>query len=164
MHMFDLDPFSDQRSLHQQNEDYPSCLDVSDIVAAQQRNAAKSRRSHGSDWNGSPHRERLVLEGQFKCCYRMDVDAFDTLVQLLSPTLELVAVKSVNRTGTKPIATVNMVRVTISWLAGGSYHTIRALCWCHKIFLLWYLIEVMNAFSAHPPITIAAPVNNLQQP
>eukprot|EP00644_Phytophthora_capsici_P001709 jgi/Phyca11/544216/estExt2_Genewise1Plus.C_PHYCAscaffold_140164 len=57
----------------------------------------------------------------------MSADAFDVLVGFLTPLLQRCPAKSVNRTRTKPIEVVNMVQMTISWLAGGSYHTIRVL-------------------------------------
>ncbi|POM59840.1 hypothetical protein PHPALM_31369 [Phytophthora palmivora] len=44
---------------------------------------------------------------------------------LLSPSLEGVAFKSENRSGTKSIEVVNMVQMIVSWLAERSCHSIR---------------------------------------
>ncbi|POM79201.1 Hypothetical protein PHPALM_3177 [Phytophthora palmivora] len=47
---------------------------------------------------------------------------------LLSPSLEGVAFKSENRSGTKSIEVVNMVQMIVSWLAERSYHIRNVAC------------------------------------
>eukprot|EP00644_Phytophthora_capsici_P019534 jgi/Phyca11/133642/e_gw1.610.1.1 len=111
------------------------------------------------DWY--PHRERLLLEGQFKRYYRMSADAFDVLVGFLTPLLQRCPAKSVNRTRTKPIEVVNMVQMTISWLAGGSYHTIRVLAGVSTSAFYEILVDVMQAICDHPRFHVKAPLELL---
>jgi hypothetical protein len=90
----------------------------------------------------------------------MSAAAFDVLVQLFTPGLQREELQSQNRTGTKPIEVVNMVQMTISWLAGGSYHTIRVLAGVSASAFYSILVEVMKAICEHPRFLIAATVNN----
>ncbi|ETM31612.1 hypothetical protein L914_20835 [Phytophthora nicotianae] len=77
------------------------------------------------DWNA--RNQRLLLEGQFKQCYRMGVHFFEKLFLLIWPMLTCDEVESKQRTGIDPITPQNMLQMTISWLAGSSYHTTRCL-------------------------------------
>ncbi|ETO60018.1 hypothetical protein F444_21720 [Phytophthora nicotianae P1976] len=77
------------------------------------------------DWNA--RNQRLLLEGQFKQCYRMGVHFFEKLFLLIWPMLTCDEVESKQRTGIDPITPQNMLQMMISWLAGSSYHTTRCL-------------------------------------
>ncbi|KAG4224804.1 hypothetical protein PC116_g26749 [Phytophthora cactorum] len=48
--------------------------------------------------------------------------------------------------------------MTVSWLAGGSYHSIRALAGVSKSEFYYSIVEVMEAICAHPQYQITAPV------
>eukprot|EP00644_Phytophthora_capsici_P006828 jgi/Phyca11/103818/e_gw1.8.402.1 len=77
------------------------------------------------DWN--VHKQTLLLEGQFKQCYRMEVYSFEKILLLIRPALTRDEVQSERRTGTNPISPENRLQMTISWLAGGNHHTTRCL-------------------------------------
>lgn len=51
-----------------------------------------------------------------------------------------------------------MVQMTISWLAGGSYHTIRAHAGVSKTAFYDIEVEVMQAICDHERFRISAPV------
>ncbi|ETN16223.1 hypothetical protein PPTG_06407 [Phytophthora nicotianae INRA-310] len=77
------------------------------------------------DWNA--RNQRLLLEGQFKQCYRMGVHFFEKLFLLIWPMLTCDEVESKQRTGIDPITPQNTLQMTISWLAGSNYHTTGCL-------------------------------------
>lgn len=107
------------------------------------------------------YRERLLREGQFKRYYRMSAASFDTLLTLVSPLLARDNAQSIRRSGTKPITPTNMLQMAISWLAGGSYHSIRALAGVSRTAFYSILVEVMNALCTVKELRIVATVGSL---
>jgi hypothetical protein len=67
------------------------------------------------------HVVKLRREKKFARYYRMDEDAFDHLVAILQPDLQVDARMSTRRTGEAPISAEVVLHCTIRWLAGGSY-------------------------------------------
>lgn len=130
---------------------------VSELRRRRRSNVVSRKRL---EWE--PHRDRLVQEGQFDRYYRMNVIAFERLVESLKPVLERDQLKSRNRTGIGPVTPVNKVQMTISWLAGGSYHAIRALAGVSTSEFYSAVIEVMNAICDDPRYQITAPVYDME--
>eukprot|EP00644_Phytophthora_capsici_P018797 jgi/Phyca11/132225/e_gw1.143.13.1 len=136
---------------------------VAGIIVSQKRNRSHRKKVVSRvrlEW--IPHRERLLLEGQFKRYYRMSAGGFDCLLHLVTPYLQRVTFKSTNRTSMKPIEVVNMLQMTISWLAGGSYHSIRVLAGVSVPAFYSIVVDVMNAICDHERFRIIAPVSDVR--
>lgn len=131
---------------------------VASIITSQTHKSRRKRVVSRERLEWIPHRERLLLEGQFNRYYRMSAGAFDGLLHLVTPYLQRVAYKSTNRTGIKAIEVVNMLQMTISWLAGGSYHSIRVLAGVSTPAFYTIVVDVMKAICDHPKFQIVAPI------
>lgn len=113
------------------------------------------------NWN--VHKETLVLEGQFERCYRMKAASFNRLLSLIRHDLVRDEVQSRHRTGTEPISPENMLQMTISWLAGSSYHTTRCLGGASTSGFYALIHDVMDAICACPELQIRAPTESQQR-
>ncbi|OWY94961.1 LOW QUALITY PROTEIN: hypothetical protein PHMEG_00035170 [Phytophthora megakarya] len=109
-------------------------------------------------WN--VHKQTLLLEGQFKRCYRMDVASFERLLQMIRPALERDIGQSIRRTGTDPVTPENMLQMTISWLAGSNYHTTRNLAGASVPGFYSCLHAVMDAICEYPELRIRSPAES----
>jgi hypothetical protein len=107
---------------------------------------------HRLNWD--VHKQTLLLEGQFKRCYRMDVASFEKLLVWIRPALLRDELQSVRRTGTDPIKSENMLQLTISWLAGSNYHTTRCLAGLSESGMCEIMHAVMDAIVACPELRI----------
>ncbi|OWY97854.1 LOW QUALITY PROTEIN: hypothetical protein PHMEG_00031513 [Phytophthora megakarya] len=112
-------------------------------------------------WN--VHKQTLLLEGQFKRCYRMDVSSFERLMLLVRPALQRYELQSARRTGTDPVSTENMLQMTISWLAGSNYHTTRGLAGTSVPGFYGYVHAVMNAICGCPELRIRSPTESKER-
>jgi hypothetical protein len=70
--------------------------------------------------NWKEHVEKLIHEEDFDRTYRMSVEAFNTLVDLLRPMITPNLIKALNSC-VEPIYPEIAVAVALRWLAGGSY-------------------------------------------
>ncbi|ETP06338.1 hypothetical protein F441_17252, partial [Phytophthora nicotianae CJ01A1] len=127
--------------------------------APQQREACVFRRR--LDWN--VHKQTLLLEGQFKRCYRMEASSFELLLSLIRPTLARDEIKSTNRTGTDQLQPENMLQMTLSWLAGGNYMTIRGLAGMSPSGIYGCMHAVMNAMCHCPELRIHSPTESQER-
>ena len=73
------------------------------------------------------HLEQLHREspGSFDRLYRMSLSSFRKLCLLIDPFVQVVEIKSNNRTGKKSIGSEVVLHCLLRWLAGGSYLDIR---------------------------------------
>ncbi|KAE8997919.1 hypothetical protein PF011_g15270 [Phytophthora fragariae] len=110
------------------------------------------------DWD--VHKQTLLLEGQFKRCYRMDVESFERLLRINRPALLRDEVQSTLRTGMGPITSENMLQMTISWLAGSNYHTTRGLAGISVSGIYGVMHDVMDAIIACPELRIRSPTES----
>ncbi|KAE9025942.1 hypothetical protein PF011_g2803 [Phytophthora fragariae] len=113
------------------------------------------------DWD--VHKQTLLLEGQFKRCYRMDVESFERLLRMIRPALLRDEVQSTRRTGTDPITPENMLQMTISWLAGSNYHTIRGLAGLSVSGTYDVMHDVMDAIIACLEPRICSPTESKER-
>jgi hypothetical protein len=100
------------------------------------------------NWN--LHVQSLLHENLFHVKYRMYLDAFNKLLDLLTPTLRLKEQFAIVL-GFEPICNELMLHRAIRYLAGGSYHDIRATAHISKpsfFWLLWYTIAAINSCQA----------------
>eukprot|EP00644_Phytophthora_capsici_P006369 jgi/Phyca11/127013/e_gw1.66.187.1 len=110
------------------------------------------------DWN--VHKQTLLLEGQFKQCYRMEVYSFEKILLLIRPALTRDEVQSKRRTGANPISPENRLQMTISWLAGGNYHTTRCLGGVSSSAFYDITKDVMRALCDCEELRIRAPTES----
>ncbi|ETN18137.1 hypothetical protein PPTG_03832 [Phytophthora nicotianae INRA-310] len=129
------------------------------VEAPQQREACVFRRR--LDWN--VHKQILLLEGQFKRCYRMEASSFELLLSLIRPTLARDEMKSTNRTGTDQLQPENMLQMTLSWLAGGNYMTIRGLAGMSPSGIYGCMHAVMDAMCHCPELRIHSPTESQER-
>ncbi|RLN46981.1 hypothetical protein BBJ28_00010038 [Nothophytophthora sp. Chile5] len=116
---------------------------------------------HRLDWD--VHKQTLLLEGQFKRCYRMDVESFERLLLMIRPALLRDKVQSTRRTGADPIMPENMLQMTISWLAGSNYHTTRCLAGTSVSGIYEVMHDVMDAIIACPELHIRSPTESKER-
>jgi hypothetical protein len=96
------------------------------------------------------HVQLLLHENLFHVKYQMSLDAFNKLLDLLTPVLclkEQFAIVS----GFEPICNELMLHCAICYLAGGSYHDIRATAHISKpsfFRLLWHTMDAINSCQA----------------
>ena len=96
------------------------------------------------------HVETLLHENLFHIKYRMSLASFNQLLQLLSPTLQLKE-KYAIRNGFEPISCEIMLHCAIRFLAGCSYHDVRATACISKASffrLVWHTINAINLCNA----------------
>ncbi|OWZ02267.1 LOW QUALITY PROTEIN: hypothetical protein PHMEG_00026202 [Phytophthora megakarya] len=104
--------------------------------------------------------QTLLLEGQFKRCYRMDVASFERLLLMIRPALERDIGQSIRRTRTDPVTPENMLQMTISWLAGSNYHMTRNLAGASVPGFYSCLHAVMDAICEYPELRIRSPAES----
>ncbi|ETI35142.1 hypothetical protein F443_18465 [Phytophthora nicotianae P1569] len=110
--------------------------------------------------NWGLHRQTLLLEGQFEQCYRMSAASFDRLLSFVRPGLLRDEIQSERRTGTDPITPENMLQMTISWLAGGSFHTTRCLAGVSPSGFYDVITAVMDALCECEELRIHSPTES----
>ncbi len=71
--------------------------------------------------------ERLQHKNQFADKYRMNLETFNKLLEILRPKITVDYIKSMNSTpnASEPIYPELVMHVGIRWLAGGVYHDIE---------------------------------------
>jgi hypothetical protein len=100
--------------------------------------------------NWMRHVEALLHENLFHVKYRMSLSSFDSLLKMLSPALTLNG-KYAIMGGLDPISCELMLHCTIRYLAGGSFHDVRAIAVISKPFfyrLVWHTIDCINRCDA----------------
>ncbi|KUF83284.1 Far upstream element-binding protein 3 [Phytophthora nicotianae] len=110
--------------------------------------------------NWGLHRQTLLLEGQFEQCYRMSAASFDRLLSFVRPGLLRDEIQSERRTGTDSITPENMLQMTISWLAGGSFHTTRCLAGVSPSGFYDVITAVMDALCECEELRIHSPTES----
>ncbi|KAG3163319.1 hypothetical protein PC128_g20422 [Phytophthora cactorum] len=128
------------------------------VCQAEQESCIKRRRLI---WN--VHKQTFLLEGQFKRCYSMNVESFRRLLMLIRPSLARDTLQSTQRTTTDPSTPENMVQMTITWLTGGSYHTICCLGGTSVSGIYDVFHDVMNTIWDCPKLRIQSPVEPEQR-
>eukprot|EP00644_Phytophthora_capsici_P015270 jgi/Phyca11/113545/e_gw1.24.167.1 len=113
--------------------------------------------------NWKHHSQLLLNEGQFRQYYRMSYRGFEKLVCLLAPRLHVDEAQSRRRSGIDPLTPVNMVQMCISWLAGYSYHPVRALSGCSKTAFYNSIHKVMDAIQCCDELQLRFPVTRFDQ-
>jgi len=92
------------------------------------------------------HTQSLLHENLFHVKYRMSLESFNKLLDLLSPHLWLKDKYAVMN-GSEPISCEIMLHCAIRFLAGGSYHDIHATVNISKasfFCLVWHTIDAIN--------------------
>jgi hypothetical protein len=100
--------------------------------------------------NWHRHVQSLLHENLFHIKYRMSIESFNRLLDLLSPKLHLKD-KYAIISGSEPISCEIMLHCAIRFLAGGSYHDIRATAFISKpsfFRLVWHTIDAINSCDA----------------
>lgn len=100
--------------------------------------------------NWKLHVQSLVHENLFHVKYRMSLDSFNKLLDLLTPALRLKEQFAIV-SGFEPICCEVMLHCAIRYLAGGSYHDIRATAHISKpsfFRLLWHTIDAITSCPA----------------
>ncbi|KAG2786424.1 hypothetical protein Pcac1_g4161 [Phytophthora cactorum] len=128
------------------------------VCQAEQESCIKRRRLI---WN--VHKQTFLLEGQFKRCYSMNVESFRRLLMLIRPSLARDTLQSTQRITTDPSTPENMVQMTITWLTGGSYHTICCLGGTSVSGIYDVFHDVMNTIWDCPKLRIQSPVEPEQR-
>lgn len=116
---------------------------------------------HRLDWD--VHKQTLLLEGQFQRCYRMSAESFERLLSFIGPALVRDELQSRRRTGTDPISPEIMLQMTISWLAGSSYHTTRNLGGTSVTAIYDAMHAVMDAICHCTELIIRAPTESAKR-
>ena len=128
----------------------------SDISFAEDLCVASIALSHRVDrmivvrMNWHRHVESLLHENLFHVKYRMSIASFNKLLNLLRPALQLNHKYAV-MTGMEPICCEIMLHCMIRYLAGGSYHDVRATVFISKpsfYRLVWHTIDCINTCQA----------------
>jgi len=73
------------------------------------------------------HAQELVYEDRFHCNYRMSLESFTKLCDLIRPVLQLDEEMSRRATGKDPISVEIMLHCLLRFLGGSSYHCIRII-------------------------------------
>ena len=100
------------------------------------------------NWN--LHVQSLLHENLFHVKYRMSLDAFNELLDLLTPVLRLKEQFAIV-SGFEPICNELMLHCAIRYLARGSYHDICAIAHISKpsfFRLLWHTIDTITSCPA----------------
>ncbi|KAG3048431.1 hypothetical protein PC121_g19489 [Phytophthora cactorum] len=93
----------------------------------------------------------------------MNVESFRRLLMLIRPSLARDTLQSTQRTTTDPSTPENMVQMTITWLTGGSYHTICCLGGTSVSGIYDVFHDVMNTIWDCPKLRIQSPVEPEQR-
>jgi hypothetical protein len=96
------------------------------------------------------HVESLLHENLFHVKYRMAIESFEKLLEMLRPELQLKDKYAV-MSGMEPISCEIMLHCTIRYLAGGSFHDIHATVFISKpsfYRLVWHTIHSINRCEA----------------
>jgi len=120
---------------------------IEDICLASLALSFRENKLLAAQINWHRHVQSLLHENLFHVKYRMSLSAFDKRLDLLSPKLKLNA-KFARMAGSEPISTEIMLHCTIRYLAGGSYHDIRATAFISRpsfFRLVWHTIDVINS-------------------
>jgi hypothetical protein len=79
------------------------------------------------DW--AKHVDHQTHTDEFTKKYRMTLETFNKLLEILRPYITVDPIKSQNSTpGSLPIHPELVMAIGIRWLAGGSYHDIKDFC------------------------------------
>jgi hypothetical protein len=79
------------------------------------------------DW--TTHVDHQTHTAEFQQKYRMTLETFTKLLEILRPSITVDPIKSQNSTpGSSPIYPELVMAIGIRWLAGGSYHDIKDFC------------------------------------
>ena len=100
--------------------------------------------------NWDQHVQSLLHENLFHVKYRMTLPSFNKLLSFLRPSLQLND-KYAKMSGFEPICCELMLHCCIRYLAGGSYHDIRATAAISKASfyrLVWHTIHCINRCTA----------------
>ncbi|POM73866.1 Hypothetical protein PHPALM_9249 [Phytophthora palmivora] len=113
---------------------------------------------HRLDWD--VHKQTLLLEGQFQRSYRMTAGSFEHLLSFKRPALVQDEIQLHRRTGTDPKSPEITLQVTISWLAGGNYHTTRNLGGTSVTAIYDAMHAVMDVICNCTELIIGAPTES----
>jgi hypothetical protein len=150
---------SSSESLDDSSSDGTSCKcdssdsDVSfaeDLCIAWIALSFRADRLAAARMNWNLHVQSLLHENLFHVKYRMSLDAFNELLDLLTPVLRLKEQFAIV-SGFEPICNELMLHCAIRYLAGGSYHDIQATAHISKpsfFRLLWHTIDAINSCQA----------------
>ena len=119
---------------------------VEDLCIASIALSCRANRQIVVRMNWLRHVESLLHENLFHVKYRMSLESFNRLLQMLRPELQLTEKYAV-MSGMHPITCEVMMHCTIRYLAGGSFHDIRATVSISKpLFyrLVWHTIHCIN--------------------
>jgi hypothetical protein len=97
--------------------------------------------------NWHHHVQSFLHENLFHVKYWMSLEAFNKLLDLLSPKLKLNG-KFSRMAGSEPISTKIMLHCTVRYFAGGSYHDIHTVVFMSRpsfFHLVWHTIDVINS-------------------
>lgn len=89
----------------------------------------------------------------------MDVASFERRLLIIRPAVLRDEIPSIRRTRVTPVTPENMLQITISWLAGGNYHTIRKLAGVSVSGIYGYMHEVMDAVCDCANLCIRSPTD-----
>ena len=116
------------------------------IVVAEAIMSWRSNRLTRSRLNWQRHVQMLLHENQFDVMYRMTLESFNNLLDLLSPNLQVNERFSPLCCGA-PISPEIFLHCTVRFLAGGSYHDIRQSASISKpsfYCVVWQTIFAIN--------------------
>eukprot|EP00918_Siedleckia_nematoides_P060432 GHVU01131923.1.p1 GENE.GHVU01131923.1~~GHVU01131923.1.p1 ORF type:complete len:402 (-),score=41.45 GHVU01131923.1:145-1350(-) len=88
--------------------------------------------------------QQLRAEGEFEQYHRMSPQAFEGLLRLIGGQLTVDEHQSRRRTGTDPLTPAAKLLMTLSWLAGGSYHHIRVIAGVSRAYFYSCVYQVMR--------------------
>ncbi|OWZ06817.1 hypothetical protein PHMEG_00020882 [Phytophthora megakarya] len=127
---------------------------LGDDAAVDERLPSLERRR--LNWHN--HSQLLLNEGQFRQYYRMSFRSFEKLLLRVDES------QSCRRTrGDEPLSPVNKLQMSISWLAGYSFHPVRALAGASKPAFYISIHQVMNAIQAHDELQLQFPKPEYEQ-
>jgi hypothetical protein len=115
---------------------------IEDVCLASLLLSVRANRLIVTRMNWKRHVDALLHENLFHVKYRMLLPSFNKLLELLSPTLTLNE-KYAEVGGLEPISHEVMLNCTIPYLAGGSYHDVRATAVISKpsfYHIVWHTI------------------------
>ncbi|OWZ03946.1 hypothetical protein PHMEG_00024242 [Phytophthora megakarya] len=113
--------------------------------------------------NWRHHSQLLLNEGQFRQYYMMSFRSYEKLLRLLAPSLRVDESQSLRRTrGDEPLSPVNKLQMSISWLAGYSFHPVRALAGASKPAFYISNHQIMDAIQAHDELQLHFPTTEYE--
>ena len=94
------------------------------------------------------HHQRLMLDGTFKNHYCMTSRAFEKLVNIVGPIIQVKnTIKSKNRTGIPHLQPSGKLCIAISYLVGGRYQDICTIAGIHQGGFYQLLYQVLDAIN-----------------